>query len=162
VGSYLQTYGIEEEHRGRIIRRILIAVGSVLAVFLVGYLLFNNYPEKRVAKSFLDKINSRNYQGAYEQWGCTNQHPCPNYDYQRFLQDWGPPSKAQAPWKVSSLDSCKSFLTVNVRAPGAEPQSLAVQRSDKSLGFAPASECQEKKLRWGQFFNRIFHRSSSS
>jgi hypothetical protein len=160
VGSYLQTYGIEEEHRGRIIKRLLIAVGSVLAVLLLGYLFFHNYPEKRVVNSFLDKINARNYQSAYEQWGCTSQHPCPNYDYQRFLQDWGPASKAQAPWRVASVDSCKSFLTVNVQAPGAELQSLAIQRSDKSLGFAPAPECQEKKWRWGQFFNRIFHRSS--
>jgi hypothetical protein len=46
---------------------------------------------------------------------------------------------------------------VNVQAQGAELESLAVQRSDHSLGFAPSPECQEKQWRWGQFFHRIFH-----
>ena len=160
MGSYLQTYGVADERRGRIIKRILIAVGSTLAVLVIGYLFFHNYPEKRVANSFLEKINSKDFQDAYHQWGCTSEHPCPNYSFDRFMKDWGPDSKAESSWKVSSVEGCRTFVTINVRAPGAELQSLAVQRNDKSLGFAPDSECQEKKWRWGQFFNRIFHRSS--
>lgn len=160
MGSYLQSYGVEEERRGRIIKRILIAAGSILLILLLGYLLFHNYPERRVANSFLEKINAKDYQRAYRQWGCTTEHPCPNYGYDRFLRDWGPGSKAQSPWKISSTDSCKSFLTVNVQAKGSELQSLAIQRSDKSIGYAPDPECQERKWRWGQFFHRIFHRSS--
>lgn len=160
MGSYLQTYGIAEERRGRIIKRVLIAGGSILFAVIAGYLLFHNYPERRVANSFLDKINAKDYQAAYRQWGCTSEHPCPNYDFGRFMQDWGPGSKAEAAWKVSSVEGCNSFVTINVNAPGAELQSLAVQRNDKSIGFAPDSECQEKKWRWRQFFSRIFHRSS--
>ena len=160
MGSYLQTYGVADERRGRILKRILIACGSVLAVLLIGYLTLHNYPEKSVANSFLDKINAKDYQGAYRQWGCTDQHPCPNYDFGRFMKDWGPASKAQSYWKVASVDACQSFVTINVEAPGAELQSLAVQRNDKSLGFAPSSECQERKWRWRQFFSRILHRSS--
>jgi len=45
---------------------------------------------------------------------------------------------------------------VNVQAPGTELQSLAVQRSDKSLGYAPAPECQERQWRWKAFFQRLF------
>jgi hypothetical protein len=160
VGSYLQTYGVEEERRGRMIKRLLAAAGSILVVLIAGYLLFHNYPEKRVANSFLAKINAKDYHAAYDQWGCSSQHPCPNYDYQRFLQDWGPASKAESSWKVSSVEGCRTFVTINVKAPGAEQESLAVQRADKSIGFAPESECQEKKWQWSQFFNRVFHRSS--
>lgn len=160
MGSYLQTYGVADERRGRIIKRVLIAGGSILAVALLSYGLLHNYPEKRVADSFLEKINAKDYRDAYRQWGCTAEHPCPNYSFDRFMNDWGPGSKAQSPWKVSSVEGCKSFVTINVQAQGSDLQSLAVQRNDNSLGFAPDSECQEKKWRWGQFFNRIFHRSS--
>lgn len=160
MGSYLQTYGVADERRGRIIKRLLIAAGSVLAILLFGYLFFHNYSEKRVANSFLDKINAKDYQAAYREWGCTDQHPCPNYDFHRFMNDWGPASKAESPWKVTSIDACKSFVTINVQAKGTELESLAVQRNDKSLGFAPASECQEPQWHWKQFFSRIFHHSS--
>ena len=160
MGSYLQTYGVADERRGRMIKRLLIATGSILAILLFGYLFYHNYPEKRVAHSFLDKVNARDYQAAYREWGCTPQHPCPNYDFKRFRDDWGPASKAESPWKVSSVDGCKSFVTINVNAQGAELQSLAVQRNDDSLGFAPGPECQEKQWHWHQFFDRIFHRSS--
>lgn len=160
MGSYLQTYGVADERRGRMIKRLVIAGASILILLLVGYMVFHNYPEKRVANSFLEKINAKDYQGAYRLWGCTEQHPCPNYDFNRFMADWGPASKAESSWKVASVDGCRTFVTVNVQAKGTELQSLAVQRSDKSLGFAPAPECQEKQWRWRQFFNRILHRTS--
>ena len=160
MGGYLQNYGIEEEHRGRIVKRILIALGVVLGTLLVGYLTYHNYPEKHVVNGFLDHINSGRFEAAYRQWGCSAEHPCPNYSFQRFLRDWGPESKATSPWTISSVDSCTAFLTVNVQAQGAELQSLAVQRNDHSLGYAPDPECQERKWHWAQFFDRVFHRSS--
>ncbi len=161
MGSYLQQYGVGEEHRNRIIKRIVLAVVTALILVVAGYFFFHNYPEKRIANGFLSQINSKDFKDAYQNWGCTDQHPCPNYDFQRFLRDWGPQSNASTPWQVVSTDGCKSFVTVNVQAKGAELQSLAIQRNDHSLGFAPAPECQEKQWRWGQFFHRIFHGSSS-
>lgn len=155
MGSYLQQYGIEEEHRGRIIKRIVISCAVVIFTGILGYFLFRNYSEKRVAKHFLEEVNAHDYQAAYRDWGCTEQHPCPNYDFQRFLNDWGPGSKATSPWKVASVDGCRTFVTINVQAQGTELQSLAVQRHDNSLGFAPAPECQERQWRWKQFFQRI-------
>ena len=156
MGSYLQQYGIEDEHRGRVIKRLVLAGAAVIILAVAAYLFFHNYPEKRVAGKFLTLINSHNYKDAYREWGCTEQHPCPNYDFQRFLNDWGPGSKATSAWNVASVDGCKSFVTVNVQARGSELQSLAVQREDHSLGFAPSPECQERQWRWGQFFRRIF------
>ncbi|MDQ2776325.1 MAG: hypothetical protein M3Y57_15625 [Acidobacteriota bacterium] len=157
MGSYLQQYGVEDERRSRVTKRIVIACVVALVAAIAGYLFFHNYPEKRTAGKFISLINTRDYQGAYRDWGCTDQHPCPNYSFQRFMNDWGPQSKAATPWKVASVDGCKSFVTVNVQAQGAELQSLAIQRDDHSLGFAPSPECQEKQWRWGQFFHRIFH-----
>lgn len=160
MGSYLQQYGVEEQKRGRIIKWIVVSFTAAVILALGGYFFYHNYPEKQVVKHFLGEVNSQNYKSAYADWGCTAQHPCRNYDFNRFLQDWGPDKKAQSPWKIASVDGCKSFVTVNVQAAGTELESLAVQRSDSSLGYAPSPECQERQWRWGQFFHRIFSRGS--
>ena len=154
--SYLDDYGVSEERRNRVIRWILIGVAAAVVIGLVTYTSLEDYSETQKAKRFLQQVNARNYQAAYQEWGCTAQHPCPNYDYNRFLADWGPEKKTGGPWKIASSDSCKLFITVNVRAPGAEVESLSVQRSDNSLGYAPAAECQEPKWRWRQFFQEYF------
>ncbi|MFL6414437.1 MAG: hypothetical protein ACJ74Y_02065 [Bryobacteraceae bacterium] len=156
MGTYLQQYGVEESRRNRNIRIILISAASLVVVAVIAYFVLHNFFEKRVVKEFLGEVNADQYQKAYASWGCTSQHPCPNYDYQRFLDDWASPKKKGGPWQIAGTDSCRSFLTVNVQAPGSELQSLAVQRSDKSLGFAPAPECQERQWRWKAFFQRLF------
>ena len=156
MGSFFQHYGVEEERRNRTVKTIVLSLLGAAVVAVIAYSLLHNYSEKQVVKRFLAQVNSHNYQEAYREWGCTSAHPCPNYDYNRFMQDWGPQAKAGSPWKIASTDSCRAFLTVNVQANGIEPQSLSVQRNDKSLGFAPAPECQEKEWRWKQFFQRLF------
>src|SRR5437764_6434637 len=140
MGSYLQTYGVEDARRGRAIKAILLIAGVLFVLVVAGYFFFHNFPERQKVKRFLSEINAHDYKAAYAEWGCTSQSPCPNYDFQRFMSDWG--ANTNGKWNVSSTDSCATFLTVNVQAPGAEVQSLAVQRNDISLGFAPAPECQ--------------------
>ncbi|MGA8025863.1 MAG: hypothetical protein WB992_01870 [Bryobacteraceae bacterium] len=161
MGSYLQQYGAGDEERSRLIKRIVLAVIGALVVAVAAYFFFHNFPEKQIARHFLADINSARYQDAYRDWGCTTQHPCPNYDYGRFLEDWGPPKKVSSPWGIASVDGCRSFVTINVEARGAELQSLAVQRDNHSLGFAPAPECQERQWRWKSFFQRLLGRSGS-
>jgi hypothetical protein len=154
VGSYLQQYGAGDERRIRIIKTIVIASVAVLALLIAAYFFFRNYPEKQIIKRFLAEVNSRNYAAAYRDWGCTTSKPCRDYDYNRFMEDWGP--KVSSPWKIASVDGCKSFVTVNVQAKGAELQSLMVQRGTHVMGFAPAPECQERRWHWKEFFHRIF------
>ncbi len=162
MGSFLQGYGVEEERRSRAIKWIILGCIAAIIVAIAGYLFFHNRPEKQSVKHFLSEVNGRDYPAAYRDWGCTNAHPCPNYDYNRFLEDWGPSKKISSAWKIASIDGCKTFVTVNVQAEGAELQSLAVERDNGALGFAPAPECQEKQWRWKQFFQRLFHGGSSS
>ena len=159
MGSYLQQYLAEEEHRNRIIKWIVLGFLIAVVLAIVLYFIFHNFPEKQVVNRFLSEVNSRDYSAAYREWGCTAEHPCPNYDYNRFMEDWGPSKKIGSPWKIASVDGCRTFVTVNVHAENSELQSLAVQRNDHSLGFAPAPECQEYKWHWKQFFQRIFGRS---
>ncbi len=159
MGSYLEQYGVDEYRRNRTIKWIILSSIGLVILVLGAYLLFQNYAEKQVVSRFLAQINGHNYDAAYHDWGCTQEHPCPNYDRGRFLNDWGPSKKISSPWKIASVEGCKSFVTVNVQADGAELQSLAVERDNKSLGFAPAPECQERRWRWKQFFGRMLGRS---
>jgi hypothetical protein len=154
MGSYLQQYGEGDERRSRIIKTIVIACVIVATLAIAAYLFFRNYPEKQVVKQFLAEVNAHQYENAYRDWGCTPSHPCRDYNYSRFMQDWG--AKVSSPWKIASVDGCKTFVTVNVQANGAELESLAVQRGNHTLSFAPAPECQERQWRWKQFFQRIF------
>ena len=162
MGSYLQQYGVGDERRSRTIKWIILSCVAAAVIAVAAYLIFHNYPEKRVANHFLADVNSQNFQAAYRDWGCTADHPCPNYDYHRFMEDWGPSKKVTPPWRVESVDGCRAFVTVNVQAQGSELQSLAVARDGHALSFAPAPECQEKQWRWKQFFQRLFHPGSSS
>jgi hypothetical protein len=160
MGSYLQGYGVGEERRNTIIKRIIFAVIGVALLGWVAYLVFEDYSEKQVIKKFLAEVNRHDYKDAYASWGCNTSTPCPNYNYSRFLEDWGPAKKVTSPWKVASVDSCRSFVTVNVQADGAELQSLGVERGARTIMYAPSPECQERKWHWKQFFQRIFNRSS--
>jgi len=160
MGASLENYLAEEERRSRTIKWIILGCLTALVLAVGAYFVFHNWPEKQLVKRFLTQVNARDYQSAYRVWGCTAQHPCPNYDYNRFLEDWAPAKKPGTPWSIASVDGCRTFVTVNVQADGAQLQSLAVQRNDDSLGFAPAPECQERQWRWKQFFQRLFHAGS--
>jgi hypothetical protein len=152
--SYLDAYGADDERRNRIIKRVVIGVLVILAVATAAYLFFDNYREKKVVNHFLSLVNSGQFQAAYQSWGCTASHPCPEYSYQKFLEDWGPKQNGKD-WKVSDVDGCPTGVVVTVDAPGFDPQPLWVQRSDKSLSFSPWPECQGKKWRFRQFFRRV-------
>jgi hypothetical protein len=155
MGSYLQQYGEGDERRGRVIKSIILAGIAAIVIAVAAYLFFHNFPEKQVARHFLADVNSARYQEAYRDWGCS-PNPCKNYDYSRFMADWGPSQKVTPPWKIASVDGCRTFVTVNVQAQGSELESLAIERDNHQLGFAPSPECQERKWRWKQFFQRIF------
>jgi hypothetical protein len=162
MGSYLQTYGAGEERRNRTIKWLIISLIAVLLAVWFSYLFLHNYFETQTVEHFLAEVNAQDYQAAYRDWGCTDATPCPNYDYHRFLKDWGPEAKRSSPWKVDSVDGCTTFVTVNVTAQGAELQSVGVERGSKTLMYAPSPECQEKQWRWKAFFKRIFGRNGSA
>jgi hypothetical protein len=156
MGGYLQNYGAGEEHRNRIIKFTIVGVLAALILALIAYFLFHNRSEEKTVEHFLAQINAHDYKDAYVTWGCTEANPCRNYDYARFLEDWGPKTKASSPWKIATVEGCRSFVTVNVKADGAELQSLGVERGAHTVSYAPSPECQERKWRWKQFFQRIF------
>jgi hypothetical protein len=156
MAGYLDAYGAGDERRNRIIKRIIIVFAAVVVAAVSLYLVFDNYREKQVVKRFLAQVNSGRYQEAYQDWACTegHAHPCPEYSYKKFMEDWGAKSNEKG-WSISDVDGCPTGVVVTVSAPGLEAQPLWVQRSDKSLSFSPWPECQGKRWRFRQFFRRV-------
>jgi hypothetical protein len=149
--DYLSGYGVEDTRRSRIIKRVVLATVATLIVAVAAYLFLKNYKEKRTVKNFLSEVNSGQLPAAYTTWGCTATHPCRDYSYQKFLDDWGHKKN----WKISDVDGCPAGVVVTVKADGTEPAPLWVTRADDALSFSPWPECQGKQWRWKQFFKKI-------
>jgi hypothetical protein len=154
MAGYLDAYGAEDERRSRLIKTAVLALAAVLVIAASVYLALQDRREKQVVRHFLSEVNAGRYQEAYRTWGCTDAHPCPEYNYQKFLEDWGP-EQSRNPWAISAVDGCPTGVVITVDAKGADPQPLWVQRSDKSISFSPWPECQGRRWRFRQFFHRI-------
>ena len=68
---------------------------GALVVGLILYGVFKNHSEEQRAKTFLGLLDAHNYQAAYAMWGCTDSHPCPEYPFAKFQEDWGPEERAR-------------------------------------------------------------------
>ena len=158
AADYLEQYGeygAAAESRARKIKIAIAALVGALLLGFIGYLFFKNYREKQVVMQFLSEVNAKQYEQAYQTWGCKQPGACRDYSYQRFLEDWGPAKQAHSDWRVEEVDSCGAGVIVRVGAANAEPSSLWVDRSTKVLGFSPWNECPGKQLRFGQFFRSV-------
>ena len=157
MATYLDSYGAGDEKRFRTIKRVVITVVVVAIAAIAIYLFVKNLREKQVVKHFLQQVNSGEYQAGYATWGCTSAHPCPEYSYQKFLEDWGP-KQGRNDWRIAGVDGCPTGVIVTVKTPGLESEPLWIQRGDKSISFSPWPECQGRRWRFRQFFHRAFGR----
>src|ERR1700735_4249547 len=111
MASYLEAYGAAEQHRARIlgiVKTASIVLACVLVVGLILYGVFKNHGEEQRAKTFLGLLNAHNYLAAYARWGCTDSHPCTEYPFAKFQDDWGPKSghADQAVAHIGLSESC--------------------------------------------------------
>ena len=112
---------------------VTVVVGAVL------YFFFKNYFEERRVSSFLATLQEEEYPAAYGFWGCSIEEPCRDYDYENFLEDWGP---------TSPLGRVDSFLLgrsaevgtgviIEIRINGQSQPELWVEKESKIVGFSP-------------------------
>jgi len=162
MASYLEEYGASEELRARRIRllkisSILLACALLASVTL--YTLLKNRGEEQQAKLFAHLLNDHNYSEAYKLWGCTTEHPCPNYPEGKFLEDWGPHSAHadQSSAEIGLSQSCGSGVIIRLDYPGSEePVPLWVERATKVISFSPQPECPGRHLHLGTWLRSIF------
>ncbi len=163
MGSYLESYGAIEERKARnkqILKRALIAFVCIMIVALFLYTIFKNYgPEQRV-KALLADLRNHRYQTAYGMFGCTAEHPCRDYAYSKFLEDWGPnsPHANDTNARIGLSQTCGNGVLLRVDYPHAQPMLLMVDRATRVISFAPSdwSECPGRHWHFGTFLRSIF------
>lgn len=141
--AYLDDYGSRDVRRERLIKRLALLALAVSALSVTAYFLLRDREEKRQITRFFELLAEKNYKAAYALWGCTDEHPCREYSFERFMEDWGPQSenaRAGQP-KLGKKKSCKSGIIQFVQYPGRPEIALWVERKDKTIGFAPWPVC---------------------
>ncbi|MDX2153896.1 MAG: hypothetical protein SFV54_24360 [Bryobacteraceae bacterium] len=146
MSGYLDTYGAADARRERIIKWLVISALVVAIGGGIAWYLFRDYREERQASLFLERLQAKDYPGAYQTWGCSQATPCRHYPYQSFLDDWGPQSKFANPagLKLDKQRSCMAGIITSLNASGGEKILLWVERKDLTIGFAPWPVCNPR------------------
>jgi hypothetical protein len=144
--GYLASYGAGEERRSKLIRRWSFIAVAVLIAAGVFYFSLRDRAEKAQIANFLELLRKKDYRAGYAMWGCTDAHPCRDYSFERFMEDWGPqgPHKDYSEAHLSGSRSCSAGVIATVDFGRGEPAQLWVARNDKTLGFAPWPVCTPK------------------
>jgi hypothetical protein len=155
MSAFLQNYGAGEEAHSRLVKRLVLGLMGVVILGIAAYFYFQDFKEERLAKQFVGELNARQFDAAYRTWGCTDAQRCRDYDYRRFLDDWGP-QKGNGDWKVKGVEGCQTGAIVLVAAGSTEATPIWVENNASSLTVSPWSECQGKRWHFKQFFQHIF------
>ncbi len=146
MAGYLEGYGAGDERREKTTRWIILSVVILAIVVIAGYFQFRNFREEKQIGTFLELLKRQDYKAAYAMWGCTDSRPCPQYAFDKFLEDWGPksPHSNLASAKLAKTKSCDTGIIQFIQFPGQDEVQLWVERRDKVLGFAPWPVCNPR------------------
>jgi hypothetical protein len=146
MAGYLEGYGAGEERREKTIRWIVLSAVLLAIIAIVAYYQFRNFREEKQITTFLEYLKRQDYKAAYGMWGCTDAHPCPQYAFNKFMEDWGPGSQHAniAAAKLAKTKSCDTGIIQFLEFPGQPEVQLWVERRDKTLGFAPWPVCNPR------------------
>jgi hypothetical protein len=136
--SYLEGYGEKQARRSRTLRWLILTPLALIIAGIALYFGFRDFSEHRRAAQFLELIQKKDYKGGYALWGCTDQKPCPQYPFDRFMEDWGP-ATLKNPEQATIADhiGCRGGVISFVRVPNQEDIQLWVDRRTGEIGFAP-------------------------
>jgi hypothetical protein len=158
MSDYLAGYGAGDEARARRRKLIILSALAIVVVAVTLYTLLHNYREQRAADGFLQALRSHDYQSGYRMWGCTDQNPCRDYTFDRFMADWGPKGTYADPGRLSygDVDACGGGVVFTIDYPGGEPAGLYVDRSTKVLSFAPWPRCPGRHWNFRAAWRNMF------
>lgn len=143
MAGYLDQYGAGDERREKIVKRVVIALALLAVIAGALIFFFYNYRQERQIKRFFALLAARDYKSAYALWGCTDAHPCRDYDMPKFMQDWGPQSGRgdMASVHIAKSRSCGSGVILTVDFGSNQQEKLWVERGDLTIGFSPFAGC---------------------
>jgi len=155
MGGFLDaSYGVADERRGKLIKRIVIGGVAAVAVGLILYFSFRNWRQEQTVKQFLMLLQQKKYQEAYEMMGCTAEHPCKYYSPAKFMEDFGPSSPMANPAaiKIAHEDTCGNGVVFDI----GQPTGIFVDKETNTVGFAPEARCPGKHLQLWEFLKSRF------
>jgi hypothetical protein len=157
MAGYLDAYGVSDQRRERLVKRIAIGTVSVVVIVAVLYFSLRTHNEERVVSQFLELLEHQQYQDAYKLWGCPEN--CKFYAPDKFLEDWGPKSPYTQPsaFKIEHVDVCDDGVVFDLSYPkSSDDVGLWVNRATKFISFSPEPRCPGKHLQLGAFFKSLF------
>lgn len=152
------SYGVAEERRSRLVKRLILWGAAVIIVGGILFLWFRNWRQEQTVKQFFSLLEQKKYQDAYAMWGCTPDHPCKYYSPEAFNEDWGPssPFADVAAIKIEHEDNCGSGVVFDLESPKANPVGLFVDKNNEMLSFAPGPRCPGRHLQILEFLKSHF------
>ncbi|MEX2261021.1 MAG: hypothetical protein WD696_03675 [Bryobacteraceae bacterium] len=143
MAGYLDQYGTADARREKVFKYLIV---STIATAIVGGTLFfflKNYRQEGRVSTFVNLLGQKQYREAYALWGCTEATPCPEYQFEKFMEDWGPdsPNADVSSANVSRSRSCGEGVIVSLRVVSDREEKLWVDRESLAIGFSPWPGC---------------------
>jgi hypothetical protein len=154
MAGYLDSYGVVDQRRERLIKQVVIWSLSAIVVAAVLYFSLRTRAQERVVSQFIEDLEHQQYQEAYKLWGCPEN--CKYYEPEKFLEDWGPssPFAKTSAIKITHIDYCDEGVVFDLGLP--DNQGLWVNRSTNFISFFDAPRCPGRHLQLGAFFRSLF------
>ncbi len=137
--SYWDQYNQGPSVFDRLVKLVAYALVAGIVGYCVYWLFFRNWREERQVRQFLEVVQDKRFEDAYEYWGCSVAAPCRHYLYEEFLDDWGVDSPLGA---VQNYELGRSYTQPNgaiveVAINGAKQPNLWVDADTRILSFFP-------------------------
>jgi hypothetical protein len=142
MAGYLDQYGAGEERRLKVVKTVVFSLVALLVAGSILFFVFHNYSQEQAVKKFFERLQARDYQGAYEMWVRTSDDRH-SYPFQSFLRDWGPQGDHPdvSNFHIARSRSCGSGVILTVDFGKNQEEKLWVQRNDLTIGFSPLPGC---------------------
>jgi hypothetical protein len=146
MSGYLDEFGVADARRENIVKRLILVAVVLVSVGGILYFQFRNWREERLLNSFRELLEKKDYPSAYGLWGCSEAEPCPDYSYEKFLEDWGPESlypDVNAS-EVIRTRTCDEGIIQTWRFGEDDEIYLYVDSDERVISFAPWGTCRPR------------------
>ena len=143
MASYLETYGEGHEQKSKIRKRVIYGTIAAILIATAVYLFFHNRQQKLRVERFVELLRSKDYPAAYALWGCTPSTPCPDYKFDKFMEDWGPASTYATinAFGITKARSCGSGVIIHASFGEGKSETFWVEGEKMTIGFSPWPVC---------------------
>lgn len=143
MSGFLDHYGEGDARREKIWKRVVLISLAVLIAALAAFFGLRNYRQKARVSEFASTLQKKDYQAAYRFWGCSDASPCPDYSYEKFLEDWGPksPYADVASYSITRSRRCGDGVIVIVNFGASREEKFWVEGPDLTIGYSPWPVC---------------------